>query len=125
MKDIVIREAQNVIALCGERSRARGVASNLVVCCVGGAIDFDDYPRLEAGEVGTEAAENNLATESETSDLLAPEALPQATLGARRVASEASRNSLSIGWAWRDPHPVPPPQEGAGTPVSASHGPAD
>jgi hypothetical protein len=58
---------------------------------MGRAIDFDDHPRLEAGEVGNKAAENNLATESEARDLLAPEALPQAALGARRIASEASR----------------------------------
>ena len=76
VKDLVICEAQNVIALCGERGRASGVAGNLTVCCVGRAINFDDHPRLEAGKVGHEAAQNNLATESEVADLLAPEALP-------------------------------------------------
>jgi hypothetical protein len=60
---------------------------------MGCAIDFDDHPRLEAGKVGNEAAENYLATESEARDVLAPEALPQAPLGACRVASEASRES--------------------------------
>jgi hypothetical protein len=93
VKDIVIREAQNVIALCGEGDGASGVPSNLFVCRVGRAIDFDGNPRLEASEVGDEAAEDNLAMESEARDLLAPEALPQAPLGARCVASEASRES--------------------------------
>jgi hypothetical protein len=29
VKDIIIREAQNIMALCGERARASGVANNL------------------------------------------------------------------------------------------------
>jgi len=86
VKDTFVRESQNLIALCAERGRARGVATNLPVCRMGRAIDLDDYPRLEAGEVGNGAAQNNLATEPEASDLLAPEALPQTPLGARRVA---------------------------------------
>ena len=86
MKDIFVRESQNLIALCGERGRARGVASNLLLCRMGRPIDLDNHPRLEAGEVGNGAAQNNLATEPEASDLLAPEALPQTPLGARGVA---------------------------------------
>jgi hypothetical protein len=76
VKDVVIREAQNVIALCGERHRAGSVVSDRFVCRVGRPIHFDDQPRLEAGEVGDEASEDNLATESEGRDLLAPKALP-------------------------------------------------
>jgi hypothetical protein len=61
---------------------------------MGRAVDFDDHPRLEAGEVGHEATKNNLATESEACcDLLASDALPQTLLGACRIASEASRES--------------------------------
>jgi hypothetical protein len=60
---------------------------------MGRPIDFDDHPRLKAGEVGNKATENNLATESEAGDLLAPQALPEAALGASRIASEASRES--------------------------------
>jgi hypothetical protein len=93
VKDIVICEAQNVIPLRRECSRTSGVASNLAVRCVRRAIDFDDHPRLEAGEVGNEATENNLAAESEVRDLFAPQPLPKAPLGARRVASEASCES--------------------------------
>jgi hypothetical protein len=52
-----------------------------------------EHSRLEAGEVGNEAAEDNLAAEPKARNLLAPEALPQAPLGARRIASEASRDS--------------------------------
>jgi hypothetical protein len=59
---------------------------------VGRPIDLDDHPRLEGGEVGNEAAEDNLAAEPKAHNLLAAEALPQA-LGARRLASEASRES--------------------------------
>jgi hypothetical protein len=72
VKDIVIREAQNVIALRGKRGRACDIASNLVVCCVDRPIDLDHHPRLEAGEVGNEATEYNLATESKVRDVLAP-----------------------------------------------------
>jgi hypothetical protein len=92
VKDIIVREAQNVIPLCGERGRTSIVASNLAVRCVSLAIDFDDYPRLEARKVGDEATENNLATELEVRHLLTPKALPQTALGACRVASKASRN---------------------------------
>jgi hypothetical protein len=92
-KDIIIRKAQNVIALRSERARASGVANNLSIGRVRRAIDLDDHPRLEAGEVGNEAAEDNLAAETKARNLLAPEALPQAPLGARRIASEASRES--------------------------------
>jgi hypothetical protein len=62
VKDIIIRGAQNVIALCSERARASGVANDLSVSSVGRAIDFNDHSRLEAGETGNEATENNLAT---------------------------------------------------------------
>ncbi len=41
----------------------------------------------------TKLAEKNLATESEAYDLVAPQALPQAPFGARRIASEASGKS--------------------------------
>jgi hypothetical protein len=57
---------------------------------MGRPIDFDHHPRLEAGKVGDESAENNLATQSEVRDLLAPQALPEASLGACRIASEAA-----------------------------------
>jgi hypothetical protein len=93
VKDIIIREPQNVIALCGERGRASGVARDFLICPMGRAIDLDGHSRLEAGGVGNEAAEDNLAAEPKARNLLAPEALPQAPLGARRIASEASRKS--------------------------------
>jgi hypothetical protein len=70
VKDIVIRKAQNVIALRSERARASGVANNLSIGRVRRPIDLDDHPRLEAGEVGNETTEDNLATESEARDLL-------------------------------------------------------
>jgi hypothetical protein len=60
------------------------------------ALDLDDHARLEAGEVGDEAAENNLATKAEARYLMASDALPQAALGACRIASEASRESLGM-----------------------------
>jgi hypothetical protein len=60
---------------------------------MGRPIDFNDHPRLEAGEVGNEATENNLTTESEARDLLAPDTLPQPLFSTRSIASEASRES--------------------------------
>src|SRR5208282_1949655 len=88
---------------------------DLFVGRVRGAVDLDDRSRLEAGEVGDEAAEDNLGSEPETRDLLAPEALPEAALGARRIAPERSgarRQKVGHG---ATPPPCPAPTRGAGT----------
>jgi hypothetical protein len=76
VKDILVREPQNVVALCGNRGLLSCIVSNLLVCPMSRPIDLDDHSRLEAREVGNEPTENNLATESDACDLLAPEALP-------------------------------------------------
>jgi hypothetical protein len=112
VKHIIIREAQNIIALRGQRGRANSVASNLLLCRVSCAIDFDDNPRFEAGEVGDKVAENNLTTESEARDLFAPEALPQAALLALRLRLRAKALNPS-GMA--RPPTLARPHRGAGT----------
>ena len=48
-------------------------------------VDLDDDPRVKAGEVDDEAAENDLATEPEAGDLLPPESLPARVALRRRV----------------------------------------
>ena len=56
----------------------------------------------------------NLATEPEAADLPAPQALPQAPLGARRIASQASRISCQLVRNGATPHPDPAPNKGGG-----------
>jgi hypothetical protein len=115
---VLVREAQNVVPLVSERGRTGGVAGDLLVRRVRGPVDFDNHPRVEAGEVGDEAAEDHLATEAEARDLLAPQALPQASLGAGRMTSEVPREMRQSLRHGATPHPVPPPQGGRGRAIA-------
>ena len=85
---LVVREPQNVVALTGERCGTHCVAGGLFVGRMGGSVDFNDYSGVEAGEVRDIPAKDDLAPESEARDLFAPQALPEAALGAGRIASE-------------------------------------
>jgi hypothetical protein len=76
------------------------------------SVDLYDHTRLKAGEVGNEAAENNLTTKSEVSDLLPPKPLPQTVLGTCGIASKAPRYVPQTVRHGATPHPGPPPQGG-------------
>jgi len=80
---------------------------------------IDDHSRPEAGEVGDEAAQNDLASEPKTGDLLAPEALPEAALSNGRSAAEHACDGRQSDRHGPAPHPVPPHHRASGrTPVS-------
>ena len=92
--NFLIGKAQNRIALSCEYRKPRDVACDLCARRVRCPVDFNDEPRLEAREVGDVAAEDDLTAESKARDLLAPQTLPQAPLGARRIAPEDARGAL-------------------------------
>ena len=88
---IFVGEAQNIEPLRNQRSRAGGVAGDLFIRRVRRPVDFDDHPRLEAGEVGNERAENNLPPKSKSCACVLPKTLPKASLGVGCVATQSSR----------------------------------
>ena len=93
-KHIVLREPKNGESLRRKRGRARGVARELFVGRMRRAVDFEDEPGVERGEVGDLAAKDHLASKPEACELLAPEALPEAALVALRLRERATGVNL-------------------------------
>jgi hypothetical protein len=85
---LLVGEAQNGIALHGERCRAGGVMSSFLIRRMRRSIHLDDQPSVEANEVSYEIAKDNLTPKAEPRDLLASQALPQTSFRIGRVVSK-------------------------------------
>jgi hypothetical protein len=94
VENFIIGEPQNAVALRLQCDGARGIPRDLRIGRMGGAIDFDNEPRLMAGEVCDEAVEDDLTPKSEAVDLFASDAIPEAAFGAGRVCPEPARDRL-------------------------------
>jgi hypothetical protein len=57
---------------------ANGIAREFRIGRMCGSIDLQNEARLVAGEIGDKGTQNDLSTEFEAADLLAPQARPQA-----------------------------------------------
>ena len=85
-KHCVVCEAQDCVALLYERGGTGGVARNLHIVRMGCAVRFHHEAGVNAGKVGNEVAENDLASKAEPLDLLAPQPLPKSAFRSRGAA---------------------------------------
>ena len=91
VKHFVVGEVEKDETLRRERGGARCVVGKLFAGRMGDAVHLDDEPCVEWGEVGDVAAERDLSAKAEASDLFSPKPLPEASLSAGGVPSQASR----------------------------------
>jgi len=88
---LVKRRTSNPSATSAAEQAASRAISSFVECVAPSPPDHgpgvDDHPRLETDEVGDELAEDNLVPAPISRDLFAPEALPEAALGASRITA--------------------------------------
>jgi hypothetical protein len=76
VKNFVIGESQNRIALGVQCSGARGIPRDFRIGRMCRAVDLDNQARLKAGEVCDEAVEDDLTSKPEASDLFPSNAIP-------------------------------------------------
>jgi hypothetical protein len=117
-KHIVIPEADHAPASLHQVSAAHHIQLGLRMLT---AVDFDDQPAFDTGEVGEIGRYGVLATERPSVELMVAKSYPQAPLGFGHVSAKAA-GALSC---WTDqlchggslynlatlgPHPNPPPR---------------
>jgi hypothetical protein len=64
MKDLVVCEPQNRIAVCPQQPAPSFVSRDFRFRRMGRAIDLDNQPHLVTGEIDDKSAENDLPPES-------------------------------------------------------------
>ena len=119
-ENFVVGESQQREAHRAQYNRALRVSRRFRLSRMGGAVDFEDEARLQTGEVDNEAAQNDLASKFETSDLFAPYAGPKAALGGGRFTAQFTSERQQTARHGATPLPNPPPQGGRSSRLAAA-----
>ena len=106
LQHLVVPEAQHTPAVAGHVGVAGGIGRAVL-----GAVDLDDEPGCDAGEVGDVGRDRMLAAEMGAFELAGAQDGPEAILGLGGLAPELA-GAVAKGrvGAWQArPHPGPPP----------------